>query len=199
MTQQYADATMDLADEHGLLFYGAGAQIFRGWALIGRGSDQRAADELRQGLATWQATGAKLMAPHFLTLLAATIPPADDEDPGLRVLDDALVVVEATGEHIYKAEVCRLRGERLLRGAPDEARVCAAEACFAQALAIARRQDALSLELRAAMSLARLRRGRARDELARDVILPLYQRFKEGFDTHDLLEARQLLDFDAER
>jgi len=70
----------------------------------------------------------------------------------------------------------------------------AAEACFTQALAIARRQDARSLELRAALSLARLRRGRALDELARDVILPLYQQFKEGFDTHDLLEARHLLD-----
>jgi predicted ATPase len=137
-----------------------------------------------------------------MTLLAEAIPPAshkNDEDPGLGLLDDALALVQATGERMYEAEVCRLRGERLLRGAPDEAGVRAAEACFTQALAIARRQDALSLELRAAMSLARLRQGRARHELARDMILPVYQRFTEGFDTPDLLDARQLLDLDAQR
>jgi DNA-binding winged helix-turn-helix (wHTH) protein/tetratricopeptide (TPR) repeat protein len=201
MAQHYAEAALDLAAEHGLLLYSAMGQIVRGWALIGSDSDQRAADEVRQGLATWQSTGATLMLPQFMTLLAEAIPPAshnNDEDPGLGLLDDALALVQATGERMYEAEVCRLRGERLLRGAPDEAGLRAAEACFTQALAIARRQDALSLELRAAMSLARLR-GRTRDELARDVILPVYQRFTEGFDTPDLLDARQLLDRDAER
>jgi DNA-binding winged helix-turn-helix (wHTH) protein/predicted ATPase len=199
MAQHYADAALDLAAEHGLLFYGAMGQIVRGWSLIGSDGDQRAADEIRQGLATWQATGATLMVPHFLTLLAEAIPPADDQDAGLRVLDDALAMIQASGERMYEAEVWRLRGERLVRTAPDEAAVRAAEACFTQALAIARRQDALSLELRAAMSLVRLRRGRARDELAREMILPLYQRFKEGFDTQDLIDARHLLDLGAER
>ncbi len=202
MAQHYAEAALDLAAEHGLLLYTAMGQIVRGWALIGRDSDQRAADEIRQGLATWQGTGAKLMLPQFLTLLAEAIPPANkdmnDEDPGRGLLDDALALVQATGERMYEAEVYRLRGERLLRGAPDEAGVRAAEECFTQALAIARRQDALSLELRAAMSLTRLRRGRGRDEPARDVVLSVYQRFKEGFDTPDLLDARRLLDLDAE-
>jgi len=197
MAQQYAEAALELAGEHGLLLYSAMGQIVRGWALIGNDSDQAAADEVRRGLATWQGTGAKLMLPHFLTLLAEAIPPTNnnrnDEDPGLRLLDDALALVGATGEGMYESEVHRLRGERLARGAPDEARVRAAEACFTQALAIARRQDALSLELRAAMSLARFHRDRGRDELARDVILPVYQRFTEGFDTPDLLDARQLL------
>ena len=203
MAQQYAEAALDLAAEHGLLLYRAMGQIVRGWALIGKDSDQRAADEVRQGLATWQGTGAKLMLPQFMTLLAEAIPPANDNnndvDPGLRLLDDALALVKATGEGMYEAEVHRLRGERLLRGAPDEAGVRAAEACFTQALAIARRQDALSLELRAAMSLARLRRGPPGTNWRATSILPVYQRFTEGFDTPDLLDARQLLDLDAGR
>ena len=193
LAQQHADAAMALAAEHGLVFYGAMAQIVRGWALIGRGNEEHAAEQVRQGLAGWQSTGAELMRPHFLALLSeACVPAGGEEDPGLRVLDEALTLAQSTGEGMYEAEVCRLRGERLLSGARDQADVAAAETYFEQALAIARRQEALSLELRAAMSLARLRRTRSVP--ANDLLLPIYDRFQEGFDTLDLREARGLLD-----
>ena len=198
MALRHADAAMAVAAEHGLVFYGAMAQIARGWALIGRGNDEHAAEEMRQGLAGWQRTGAQLMKPHFLALLAEASAPTNPQE-GLRVLDEALALVQSTGERMYEAEICRLRGERLLRGARGRTDVEAAEACFEQSLAIARRQEALSLELRAAMSLARLRRGRAGRARARDVILPIYERFEEGFDTPDLSEARGLLDLRAKR
>jgi predicted ATPase len=172
MAQQHADAAIALADEHGLLFYGAMAQIVRGWALIGRGNHEHAAEQMRQGLAAWQRTGAQLMRPHFLALLAEACPTTGRKDQGLQILDEALALAESTGERMYEAELCRLRGERLLRGARDGADVEAAETCFEQSLAIAGQQEALSLELRAAMSLARLRRDRARHVPVRDVILP---------------------------
>lgn len=94
---------------------------------------------------------------------------------------------------MYEAELCRLRGGRLLRDARDRADVEAAEMCFEQALAIARQQEALSLELRATMSLARLHRDRTKHVPLRDVIFPISERFEEGFDTVDLREAQGLL------
>jgi predicted ATPase len=139
------------------------------------------------------------MRPHFLALLAEACPPTGQKDQGLQILDEALALVESTGERMYGAELCRLRGERLLRGARDSADVAAAEACFEQSLAMARQQEALSLELRAAMSLARLRCDRARHVPVRDMILPIYERFEDGFATVDLREARALLDRRADR
>jgi predicted ATPase len=174
-------------------------QIVRGWALIGRGNGEHAVDQMRQGLAAWQRTGAQLMRPHFLALLAEACPPTRPNDQGLQILDEALALAVSTGERMYEAELCRLRGERLLSGARGSANVVAAETCFEQSLAIARQQQALSLELRAAMSLARLRRDRARHVPVRDLILPIYERFEEGLDTVDLREARGLLDLGAER
>ena len=193
MAQQYADAAMALADEHGLLFYGAMAQIVRGWALIGRGQDEHAAEQMRQGLAAWERCGAQLMRPHFLAMLAEACPPSDRPDQGLLILDKAVALAESTGERMYEAELHRLRGERVLTTARSTADVEAAEACFEQSLAIARQQEALSLELRAAMSLARLRRKRGGEVRASDAILPIYERFQEGFDTVDLREARALI------
>lgn len=196
MAREHADAALNLAAEHGLVFYGAMAQIVRGWSLIGQGDDDHAAEQIRQGLAAWRSTGAELMRPHFLALLAEACPPTGRGDPGLDILDDALALAESTGERMYEAEVCRMRGERLLRAGGD---VKAAEACFEQSIAIARRQAALSLELRAATSLARLHRDRAGQVQPQDVILPVYERFEEGFDTLDLRDARDLVALPAER
>jgi predicted ATPase len=193
IARHYADAAIALTAEHGLVLYEAVARIVRGWALIGGGDDEYAATQIRQGLAGWQSTGAQLMRPHFLALLAEAVPPTSQDDPGLRVLDEALALAESTGERWCQAEVYRLRGERLLITARERANVGEAEACFEQSLATAREQEALSVELRTAMSLARLHRDRAGHAQARDALLAVYQRFAEGFDTHDLREALGLL------
>jgi predicted ATPase len=100
--------------------------------------------------------------------------------------------VDCTGERYYEAEVYRLKGELLLRlAAPDAPQ---AEACFQQALAVARRQQAKSWELRAAMSLARLWQHQGKGAEARELLTPIYGWFTEGFDTADLQEAKALLE-----
>jgi predicted ATPase len=137
------------------------------------------------------------MRPHFLALLAEAFAPTRRDDPGLRLLDEALALTESTGERYYQAELYRLKGERLLARARDHG-IDAAAACFEQSLAIARQQGALSLELRATMSLARLHHRRPHSVVLRDLILPVYERFDEGFDTLDLREARSLLDLRAD-
>jgi predicted ATPase len=110
------------------------------------------------------------------------------------VLNEALTLVESTGERCYEAELHRLKGERLLERAQDGAGVDAAESCFEEAIAVARRQQAHSLELRAAISLARLQRAHRNTDGTRDLIARIYERFDEGFDTLDLREARRLLE-----
>jgi DNA-binding winged helix-turn-helix (wHTH) protein/tetratricopeptide (TPR) repeat protein len=193
LAEQHADAALALSDEHGLVLYHAMARIVRGWAQIGRGDDDGAAEEIRQGLAAWRSTGAQLMCPHNLALLTEALPPAAD-DQALRLLDEALTLVESTGERFYEAELHRLKGERLLGRARDGASLEAAEASFEQALAIARRQQAQSFELRAAISLARLYRDHGNPSQVPELITPIYQRFDQGFDTLDLREARRLLE-----
>ncbi len=131
------------------------------------------------------------MRPAFLALLAEAYAVTNRHDQALRVLDEALALSESTGERMYAAEVCRLRGECLLTVGRDRHRVAAAKDCFEQALGIAGRQGARSLALRAATSLARLYRATQMQD--RDVILPIYQQFDEGFDTLDLREARDLV------
>jgi predicted ATPase len=112
-------------------------------------------------------------------------------EAGLTALSEALTLVETTGERYYEAELHRLQGELLLQAAPDVARV---EACFQQALDTARRQQAKSLELRAAMSLSRLWQQQRRHAEAQALLTPVYGWFTEGFDTADLQDAKALLD-----
>ena len=108
-------------------------------------------------------------------------------EDGLRVLDEALALVDKTGERGREAELYRLKGE-LLQNADE------AEACFQQALAVARRQQSKSWELRTAMSLARLWQQQGKRNEARDLLAPVYGWFTEGFDTADLMDAKALLE-----
>ena len=199
LAQRYADEAIALAGEHGLVIYQAMARIVRGWASIGRGDDEAAAKEMRLGKSAWLSTGAQLMRPHFLALLAEASAATPRHDPGLGLLDEALALTESTGERCYQAELYRLKGERLLASARERGSVEAAAACLEQSLAIARRQGALSLELRAAMSLARLARARTGSLHALELLLSVYERFEEGFDTPDLREAQDLLDLHVNR
>jgi DNA-binding winged helix-turn-helix (wHTH) protein/predicted ATPase len=198
LAERCADAAVALAEEHGLVLYGAAARIVRGWARIGRGDRDAAADEMRQGLAAWQDTGAALNRPHFLALLAEAYASANRHDEALAVLAEAMTAAESNGERMYQAEVSRLQGECLMTAGREGGDENAAEDCFEQALGIARRQGARSLELRAAMSLARLHRLRAKP-VPGDVIQPIYEQFEEGFDTLDLSEARILIQQGAGR
>jgi len=107
----------------------------------------------------------------------------------LTLLDDALRIVERTGERWFAAELNRHKGQLLLRQGHPEA----AEELYRKALSVAEEQEAKLWELRAATSLARLSGDQGRREEARDLLAPVYGWFTEGFDTPDLKEAKALL------
>ncbi len=121
-------------------------------------------------------------------------------EAGLHELAEALALVEKTGDRFWKAELYRLKGELLLQQARTRRRAKgtqhpweAAEGCFYQALDIARRQQAKSLELRAALNLSRLWQQQGKRDEACTLLAPIYEWFTEGFDTADLQEAKALL------
>ena len=146
---------------------------------------------LHRSLAADRATGASVR-PDQLAVLAEAYRHVGQTEAGLRLLAEALTVADTTGGQHVEAELHRLRGEFLLALAAD--RDAEAETCFQQALALARRQQAKSLELRAAMSLARLWQRQGKRAAAHELLAPLYGWFTEGFDTADLQDARALLD-----
>jgi predicted ATPase len=109
-------------------------------------------------------------------------------EDGLHALVEAHTLMEQQEERYWEAEVCRLRGVLLLR--QPGASQAEAEACFQLALDVARRQEAKSLELRAAMSLARLWQQQYKRAAAYEQLAPIYGWFTEGFDTADLKDAK---------
>jgi predicted ATPase len=180
-----------LAREQGLPHWVTYGTIVRGWALAMQGQWQEGIAQIQQGLVAQQATGAEIARPSFLVLLAEAHAAAGQAAAGLSVLAEALTLVDRTGERFHEAEIYRLKGELLLQQAmPDTPQ---AEACLQQALAVARRQQARSWELRAALSLARLWQRQGQRAAASELLAPIYAWFTEGFDTADLREARALL------
>jgi predicted ATPase len=145
---------------------------------------------LRSGSTAYRATGAQGNMPYQIALLAAACEVADQVEEGLALLDDALQIVENTGERWFVADLNRLKGQLLLRQGHSEA----AEKLYHKALTIAEEQGAKLWELRAAANLARLRRDQGRHAEARDLLAPVYGWFTEGFDTADLKDAKRLLD-----
>jgi predicted ATPase/DNA-binding winged helix-turn-helix (wHTH) protein len=189
---EQAEALVALCTAHGFALYLATGIIFRGGAMAAQGHAEEAIVLIQQGLAALQATGAVgLWRPYFLTLLAEATAQAGQPEVGGRLLAEAQTVLETTGERWWEAEVYRRRGELLWRRAIPEA--SQAETYLLQALTLARRQQAKSLELRTAISLSRLWQQGKRTE-ARQLLVEVYGGFTEGFDTADLQEAKALLD-----
>jgi predicted ATPase len=147
---------------------------------------------MQQGLAAWRATGAEVMRPYHLALLAEASAKGGQIEEGLTLLTEALAMANAKGERRWDAELYRLKGEVLLARSAEH--YAEAETCFRQALDIAHRQQAKSWELRTAMSLARLWQQQGKRQEAHDLLAPVYNWFTEGFDTADLHEAQALLD-----
>jgi predicted ATPase len=191
-TQAQAEAVMTLATEQGFPFWLAEATIFVGWAQAEQGRGAEGIAQIQHGLATRQAIGLELTQPVYLTMLAEAYENEGQPAEGLARLADALTRVDTTGERWREAELHRLHGELLLAWSAENHRE--AETCFQQALALARRQQAKSLELRAAMSLSRLWQQQGKRAEARELLAPVYGWFTEGFDTADLLEAKALLE-----
>ena len=148
---------------------------------------------MQKGLTGWRATGAELFVPFYLALLAEAYSEAGRAAEGLAALDEALTIVDKggkDGERLWDAELCRIKGELLL----GSSHAVQAEACFQEALQIARTQRAKSWELRASVSLSLLWKNQGRRKEARELLLVIYDWFTEGFDTPDLINAKALLD-----
>ena len=183
---------MAVCTAHGFELYLAGSTVLRGWALALQGHVVEGTAQILQGLAAWRVTGAEQSRPYFLALLAEVHGHAGQYEQGLTVLTEAFTQIEATDERFYEAELYRLQGDLLLSQSSDYS--VEAEACFQQALTIARRQQAKPWELRVAMSLARLWQCQDKRSDAYKLLVPIYSWFTEGFDTADLQEARRLLE-----
>jgi predicted ATPase len=188
----HAEAAVALATAQGFPLWAAWGMSLCGWALAMQGQGKAGITQVRQGITAGQATGAALNDPYKCTLLAEVSAQLGHIEDGLQTLVEAHTLVEQHEERWWEAEICRLRGVLLLRqlGTPQ----AEAEAWLQRALDTTRRQEAKALELRAAMSLARLWQHQGKRTEAYDLLAPIYKWFTEGFDTADLQEAKALLE-----
>jgi DNA-binding SARP family transcriptional activator len=178
----HVEAVNDLCARYGFAYYGDWATIINGWMVSADRPDDAVA-MIRQGLAGLRGLGAETRRPYYLSLLAGALATAGHTDEAHAVLDAALATAAQNADLWWSAELHRQRG-----ALSDNA-----EDWFQRALEIARSQEARSLELRAAVSLARLWSGHGASGQARALLAPVYEWFTEGFQTADLLEARTLL------
>ncbi|MGD8228422.1 MAG: AAA family ATPase, partial [Desulfobacteraceae bacterium] len=190
--QERAETLISLSTEQGFPLWLAYGTILRGWAFTEQGEGAEGIAQMRQGLVAHRATGAELHRPHFLSLLAEAYGKVGQPEEGLTVLVEALEMTDNTGERHWEAELHRRKGELLLMQQGQKAEE--AEECFRQALDIARRQQAKSLEVRAATSLSRLWQLQGKQEEAHQFLAEIYGWFTEGFGTADLKEAKVLLE-----
>jgi predicted ATPase/class 3 adenylate cyclase len=186
---EQADQVLAVATEQGFPHWRADGMVHCGWVRIKSGDVAEGTSLLHGGSAAYRATGAELWVPYHIALVARAFEIAGQFEEALTQVDEALQIVARTGERWFAAELYRHKGQLLLRQGHSEA----AEELYCKALAIAQEQEAKMWELRAAASLARLRRDQDRRAEARDLLAPVYGWFTEGFDTRDLKDAKALL------
>jgi predicted ATPase len=187
--QGRAEAVIEITGKHRMPEWLANATLSRGCALVGLGQEEEGIVQLRAGLADWNVTGSHVQETQWLGIIAEAHLQAGQFDDALTALDRGVATAAETGECHYQAELHRLRG--LLLAKRGEA--AGAASWLHRAIDTARSQEAKSLELRAATSLARLWAGEGRRAEARDLLAPIYGWFTEGFDTLDLIDAKALL------
>jgi len=190
--QVQADALLTLATAQQFPQWVAHGAFWQGWVLAVQGQGAAGMGQMHQGLAAILATGQRVARPRYLILLAEAAGHAGQVAEGLRLLAETWAMLEESGQGNLLAEAHRVQGELLQQQAVPN--VAQAEACFQQALVIARRQQAKSWELRAAMSLSRLWQQQGKRHEARQLLAEVHSWFTEGFDTADLQDARALLE-----
>ena len=207
--QEEAETAIRLSTEQGFSTWLAMAMMFYGWALVMQGQCTEGMAELQQGLADTRAMGADTNLSHYFGVLAEAHWRAGQREDALNALAEALAEVSKSEDRFYEAELYRLKGELTIHtaelGPKGEVNEIwgsisstkaegEAETCFHRAIEIARRQEAKSLELRAATSLTRLWQQQGKKEEAHKMLAEIYNWFTEGFDTKDLQEAKALLE-----
>ena len=181
-TQKQADDLIQIAADHALPWISLG-KILRGWATVRQTADVEGLALLKSSLDTWRASGAGVIVPYCLGLLAATHQALGQISDASRSVAEALSMVETTHSRWYEAELHRLHGELALE--QDGKQEVDAEQCFARAIEVARRQGARSLELRTALSLCRIWARQGQSDKARTMLEPIYTSFSEPPRTLD--------------
>jgi predicted ATPase len=186
------DELLALADEKDARFWKARGTVVKGIILAETGEAPAGVAMIESGIAAYRAVGSTVDLPRYLCGLASAYAEVGNIDGARRCISEAVKAMEATKERQWEAEVYRVAGEIALRSPQPD--LDAAQAHLERALKVARAQQAKSLELRAAMSMARLWGDDVKRKEARELLAAVYGWFTEGFDTRDLKEAKALLD-----
>jgi DNA-binding winged helix-turn-helix (wHTH) protein/tetratricopeptide (TPR) repeat protein len=199
--QEWVERSITLSTEQGFPLFLTLGTVLRGWALAKQG-------QMKEGIAQMRQS----RSPFTLAVLAEAYGKVGQVEDGFTVVAEALALIDKTGERVNEAELYRLKGMLTLQSKtsfgqvsnklghvrspqhPTPSTQAEAEACFQQAIDIAHRQSAKSLELRAVMSLSRLWQQQGKKEEAKQMLAEIYGWFTEGFDTKDLQEAKALLE-----
>jgi len=182
-----ADSICNLATDLDFPYFFACGSMLKGVANAYLG-DPNGLRELREGINLYRSTGAKWGLPYWLWYYA--IAPGQCKQVAASTLDEAVAVLNETGERWMEAELYRLRGDLWLSNGSQSK----AEADYQLAIQIACEQGAMLHELRSSVSLAQLWRGANKHAQAHNLLSSVFERFTEGFDSPDLVEARELLD-----
>jgi tetratricopeptide (TPR) repeat protein len=192
--RELAETTVKLSTEHGLLFSLGMGTILGGWALTQLGHREEGITQMEQGLGGFRAADAVMLAPCFSSLLAEAYADAGRLQDGWELLAS----LAPRQEPYWEAELCRLKGELFLRQSDVQSPLAEglglAEDSFREALSVASRQAAKSLELRAVMGLAHVWLRQGKREAAANIVSEKYTRFSEGFNLPDLRQAREFLE-----
>jgi class 3 adenylate cyclase/predicted ATPase len=187
-----SDEVISLASEKGSPIWNGFGMINKGCASALSGDTADAVQMISSGIGAWRSTGSTCWLPWYLSYLGIAYAELHRFDDAWRCIGEAVTAAETTKESWSEAEINRIAGEIALRSPERDA--AKAQAYFERALAVARKQQAKSWELRGAMSMARLWRDQGKPKQARELLAPVYGWFTEGFDTRDLKEAKALLD-----
>jgi len=188
--EKLADDAAAICHKNGFRYYLSWTPIVRGWARARKGAVAEGLAEMRDGFAALKATGAMLRGPYYLALIAEIYREMGELEQGWNCLTEAFALGQRSKETWFKPELECIKGDILLdRGEKEEA-----EACYREAFRLACDLGTLFFELRAAMRLARLGGSSAQRAKTLVQLGETYRKFDEGFDTPDLVEARELLE-----
>ncbi len=180
-----------LCQQHGIAQELLWVSVVHGWIVCAQGDMEAGLIEISRGLADQADRRSALLRPYFLGIEAEVLIQLGQFDAAAAAIDQAEALSDAMSQHMFAAELPRIRAQLVLARDPSD--FTAAQQLCEAAVAIARRQEALSLELRAATALAGVLSASGNPARAREVLSPVYARFSEGHDTGDLRDAAALL------